>query len=140
MERSAAACRLGIVVATMVLTGCEYVASDVATRIRYALQRSLASPPADGQTTVVRLRPDHWPDACPGDGGYTLKVTPYRGGKQVPTGDILIACRGRGSYATGLGSERIAVAAELTIEKTRAQDLEIEIRGRAAGIEIVALH
>lgn len=139
MVRSAAVCRLGVVVAMVVLSGCEYAFSDVATRIRYALQQTLAAPPAEGQTTVVRLRPDHWPDACPGDGGYTLRVVPYRGRKQVPTGDILIACRGRGSYATGLGSEQIAVAGDLTVEKTRDQDLEIEIRGRARGIEIVAL-
>lgn len=139
VERRARVGLLALVVAALGASGCEYAFSDVATRIRYALQGVLSSPPADGRTTVLRLRPDHWPDACPGDGGYTLKVVPYRGGKQVAVGDILIACTGRHSYATGLGSERITVAGDLTVEKRRDQDLEIEIRGRADGIEIVAL-
>jgi hypothetical protein len=128
-----------VAVVSLAVGGCEHAFSDVATRIRYALLRSLASPPAAGVTTVLRLRPDHWPDACPGDGGYTLTVTPYRGGKQVRTGDIAIRCRSGHPFWTGLGSEAIAVAGDLRIEKARDEDLEIVLRGRASGIEIIEL-
>lgn len=119
--------------------GCEYFVSDVATRIRYALIDAVADAPAEDETVVLRLRPDHWPDGCPGDGGYTLTVSPYRGGKQVPVGDIGIRCRGRGSYGTGFGSERIRVATDLSVDKRRDEDLEIVLRGRADGLDIVAL-
>lgn len=130
---------LALVLGGLSLSGCDYAFSDVATRIRYALLRQLPSASTAGKTTTVSLRPDHWPDGCRGSGGYRLTISPYRGGKQVETGDIVVACRGGGSYATGLGSEAIALAGDLSIEKGRDEDLVITVRGTGRGIEIVTV-
>jgi hypothetical protein len=123
------------------LAGCEYFVSDVATRIRYALMREAeALGAATGSTTTFTLRPDHWPDDCPGGSGYRLVLRPYAGGKQVAVGDILISCKdGRRGYGTGFGSERLYVAREISVEKKRDEDLRITLRRTETGIEIAAL-
>lgn len=126
-------------VLSVLAAACEYAFSDVATRIRYSLLQTLASRPEVGQTATLSLTPDHWPDACPGEGGYRVTITPYRGGKQVRSGDIRIACHGRRSYYTGLGSEDIDVAGDLTAEKRRDEALVITVRGTERGMEIVRL-
>jgi hypothetical protein len=129
-----------LLVATILITGCEYVFSDVATRIRYRLQTALTElrhSPRDELT--IALRPDHWPDACPRGGGYRLVISPYRGGKQVPVGDIMIRCTDGHPYYTGLGSETLYVAQDLTVDKRRDEDLRITLRKTAAGVEITQL-
>ena len=87
----------------------------------------------------VSLHPDHWPDACPKGMGYRLVLSPYKGGKQVASEDIVITCKGGGSYYTGLGSESIHVAQEMAIEKNAADELHITLGKTAAGTEIVRL-
>ena len=120
--------------------GCEYFVSDVATRIRYHLDDAMAElQRSEGETITVSLRPDHWPDACPGDGGYELVIAPYGGGKKVAVGDIRIMCAGRHHYWTGLGSEKLFVNRELSIRKKRDEDLRITLRKVPEGIEIVRL-
>jgi hypothetical protein len=121
-------------------TGCEYALSDVATRIRYALVDAHADLQSSASDTLtIRLRPDHWPDACPDGRGYRVKLIPYQGNKQVAVGDIDIACHGKGVYWTGFGSEQIYVAHELAVDKTRDQDLVITLHKSAKGSEIVTL-
>jgi hypothetical protein len=125
---------------TVLLCGCEYFLSDVATRIRYALldesDRLLAS---SSETSTIRLRPDHWPDACPRGLGYRLSLSPYKGGKQVKTGDIVVTCVGGGAYYTGMGSERLYVSREISIDKKTEDELRITVRKTLAGAEIVGL-
>ncbi len=127
-------------IAALLVTGCEYAFSDVATRIRYRLQSALAELRHSAQEELtITLRPDHWPDACPGGGGYRLVISPYQGGKQVRVGDIMIRCRGGHPYYTGLGSEDLYVAADLAVDKRRDEDLHITLRKTAAGVEITRL-
>lgn len=133
-------CLAVFLVAAFLITGCEYAFSDVATRIRYRLQTALAElrqSPHDELT--IALRPDHWPDACPRGGGYRLVISPYRGGKQVAVGDITITCSDGHPYYTGLGSENLSVARDLTVDKRRDEDLRITLRKTAAGAEITTL-
>lgn len=79
-----------ILILLPLLSGCEYFVSDVATRIRYALLRENAALHSSSELSrTFSIRPDHWPDACPGDQGYTLTLVPYRGGKQVKVGGYL---------------------------------------------------
>jgi hypothetical protein len=120
--------------------GCEYAFSDVATRIRYALLSESDALSVSGNDTVtLTLRPDHWPDGCRKGAGYRLVVSPYRGGKQVAVGDINVHCKGGGGYHTGLGSEQIHVAREMSVEKKPEDDLRITLRRTAYGVEIVGL-
>lgn len=120
-------------------TGCEYAFSDVSTRIRYAMLAGLDDlQKSNEQSVTLTLRPDHRPDACPG-GGYRVTISPYKGGKQVPTGDITIACKGGRTYSTGVGSERINVPRELTAEKRSDEELRVTLRKSAAGADLVAL-
>ena len=56
------------------------------------------------------MRPDHWPDACPKEGDWT-----------------------------GLGSEKLFVTRELSVNKRRDEDLRITLRKVPAGIEITQL-
>lgn len=123
------------------LSGCEYFVSDVATRIRYALLRENAVLHASSELSrTFSIRPDHWPDACPGDQGYTLTLVPYRGGKQVKVGDIFINCKHEPQkYYTGLGSESIYVTAEMSIAKKPDEDLLITLTKTPQGTEITGL-
>jgi len=123
------------------LSGCEYAFSDVATRIRYALfQESILLHLSKNETVTVALRPDHWPDACRKGEGYRLALSPYRGGKQVASGDIVITCKGGGNgYYTGMGSENIYVVQEMAIEKKAEDELRITLRRTNSGTEIVRL-
>jgi predicted alternative tryptophan synthase beta-subunit len=66
-------------------------------------------------------------------------LSPYRGGKQVASGDIVITCKGGGSYYTGMGSETIYVAQEMAIEKNKEDELRITLRKTNSGTEIVGL-
>lgn len=130
----------GLILLCALTAGCEYAVSDVATRIRYALRDEGSALQRSGKDAVtLALRPDHWPDGCPGDGGYRLVLSPYRGGKQVATGDIVVHCRGGGAYYTGLGSEQLYVVREMSVEKAKEDDLRITLRRTQAGIEIVGL-
>ena len=126
--------------AALALGGCEYFLSDVATRIRYELLRQHAALQDSGEAErQFALRPDHWPDACPGDSGYRLRLSPYRGDKNVAVGDIFIECKGGGRYYTGLGAEAIYVTRELAIDKRADEDLIISLRRSERGTEIVRL-
>ena len=127
--------RLAISMLLLILAGC----SDVATRIRYTMLDALGDLEKSKEpSTTVTLRPDHWPDACPGR-GYRLTISPFKGGKQVKTGDITIACKGGRTYYTGLGSEKINVPRELTIEKRSDEALRVTLRKSATGVDLVAL-
>jgi len=122
------------------MSGCEYAFSDVATRIRYALlEESTLLHMSKNETVTITLRPDHWPDACRKGQGYRLVLSPYRGGKQVASGDIVITCKGGESYYTGMGSETIYVAQEMAIEKNKEDELRITLRKTNSGTEIVGL-
>ena len=122
------------------MSGCEYAFSDVATRIRYALlEESTVLHLSKNETVTIALRPDHWPDACRKGKGYRLVLSPYKGGKQVASGDIVVTCKGGGSYYTGMGSETIYVAQEMAIEKNKEDELRITLRKTNSGTEIVGL-
>jgi hypothetical protein len=122
------------------VSGCEYAFSDVATRIRYALlEESALLRSSKNETVTIALRPDHWPDACRKGMGYQLVLSPYKGGKQVASGDIVVTCNGGGSYYTGMGSENIYVAQEMAIEKKTEDELRITLRKTNSGTEIVRL-
>jgi hypothetical protein len=132
--------RSPVLAAAVLVSGCEYAFSDVATRIRYALlDESAALQSSRDETRTIALRPDHWPDACRKGEGYRLVLSPYKGGKQVPTGDIVVTCKGGGGYYTGMGSEKIFVAKELAIDKKSTDELRITLRKTASGTEIVKL-
>lgn len=122
------------------LTGCEYAFSDVATRIRYRLHDAMIELRLSRQDEMtVVLRPDHWPDACPKMAGYRLVISPYHGGKQVPTGEILIKCKAGRSYYTGLGSENLYVTRDMTVDKHPDEDLRMTLRTTSSGVEIIAV-
>jgi hypothetical protein len=127
-------------IAALAACACEYAFSDVATRIRYRLlDEGAALLSSNAETATFALRPDHWPDECRQGEGYRLVLSPYKGGKQVATGDIVVTCKGGGIYYTGMGSERIYVAREMAVEKGKEEDLRITLRKTPSGIEIVAL-
>lgn len=120
--------------------GCEYVASDVATRIRYRLYAAASELKRSSHDSMtIALRPDHWPDECPKRAGYRLVISPYRGGKQVATGDIAVTCKGKRSYSTGLGLEELYVAQDIAVEKGSDEDLLITLRKTSSGVEIAGL-
>ncbi len=120
--------------------GCEYIASDVATRIRYRLHDATSELKRSSRDSMtIALRPDHWPDECPKRAGYRLVISPYRGGKRVATGDIVVTCKGKRSYATGLGLEDLYVARDIAVEKGSDEDLRITLRKTASGVEITGL-
>lgn len=121
------------------LAGCEYFVSDVATRIRYALIDASRALEQGQETMTLSLHPDHWPDSCRKRAGYKLVLSPYRGGKQVAVGDINVFCVGGGGYYTGLGSERIYLAREMSIDKKSEDELRISLRKTGTGFEIVGL-
>jgi hypothetical protein len=122
------------------VAGCEYALSDVATRIRYRLlAESAALRDSGSETAVIAMQPDHWPDECRRGQGYRLVLSPYKGGKQVATGDIVVNCKGGGGYYTGMGSESIYVAREMWVEKKKDEQLRITLRKTGKGIEIVSL-
>lgn len=133
--------RVALLLAAAVATcGCEYLLSDVATRIRYSLLRESAQLRASSsETATFALRPDHWPDACRRGQGYRLVLSPYKGGKEVATGDIVVTCKGGGGYYTGMGAESIHVTREMAIEKKTEDELRITLRKTSAGTEIVKL-
>lgn len=129
-----------LIAAAVLAAGCQYAFSDVATRIRYALLDQQAALEASGSAAAtLSLRPDHWPDGCRQGRGYRLVLSPYRGGKQVPTGEILVQCTGGGQYYTGMGSERVYVTSEMSVVKKADEDLVITVRRTPGGMEIVSL-
>jgi hypothetical protein len=130
----------GSLALAVLLCGCEYFLSDVATRIRYALLAESARLQSSAdQTATFSVRPDHWPDACPAGQGYRVVFSPYKGNKQVAVGDIFITCKGGGVYYTGLGAESIYVSRELAAEKRAEDALRITLRRTAKGTEVVGL-
>jgi len=139
--RSASVGRLWVTaVAVFAIAGCEYVLSDVATRIRYALNSAKSQlEQSEKDTLTIALKPNHAPDACPGGSGYRVVLSPYKGNKQVAVGDIDVHCQQRHHYWTGFGSEGIYVTRVLTVEKKVDEELRITLRKTPAGVEIVAL-
>lgn len=133
--------RIALLVAIIAgASACEYAFSDVATRIRYRLLAESASLRDSGhETAVIAMQPDHWPDPCRRGQGYRLVLSPYKGGKQVATGDIVVNCQGGGSYYTGMGSESLYVVREMWVEKKKEEELRITLRKTSKGIEIVSL-
>lgn len=132
--------RIWLLVLALALTGCEYAFSDVATRIRYRLLDAMSElQRSKSETISVALRPDHWPDECPKEAGYRLVISPYKGGKQVATGDIVVSCRAGREYYTGLGSERLYVTRELAVEKKKDDEVRLTLRKTPSGVEIVSL-
>jgi hypothetical protein len=126
--------------ATVALSGCEYFLSDVATRIRYALLDAKAElQKSPKETLTITLRPNHAPDGCKGAAGYRLEISPYRGNKQVATGDISAKCNAGRHYHTGLGSESLYVTRVMTVEKKADDDVRITLRKTSSGVEIVGL-
>ena len=129
-----------LLVVLLALAGCEYFGSDVATRIRYALGDAKAELQKSGKETLtVKLRPNHFPDSCGNAPSYRVTLSPYKGGKQVPVGDIAIDCKGSRQYHTGFGSTDIYVMREMAVEKKADDELRITLRKAAKGVEIVAL-
>lgn len=129
-----------LLAAAAVAAGCQYALSDVATRIRYALAEEQARLQSSrDETATLAIDPDHWPDGCPRGAGYRLTISPYKGGKQVPVGDIDVRCQGGRHYYTGLGSEQIRIAREMAVEKKAGERVRITLRKTATGVEIVAL-
>lgn len=119
--------------------GCEALFSDVATRVRYALVRAEADlGPAVGSTHTFTVDPDRWPDGCGGK-GFRLTLIPYRGGKQVPVGDVDVRCADGHPYWTGFGSPTITLAQELSVAKGPGESVSITLRRTTSGVEIVAL-
>lgn len=133
--------RIGLLVGLIAgASACEYAFSDVATRIRYRLLAESASlRDSSNETAVIAMQPDHWPDHCHRGQGYRLVLSPYKGGKQVATGDIVVNCKGGGSYYTGMGSENVYVAREMWVEKKNNEALRMTLRKTSAGVEIVSL-
>jgi len=122
------------------MSGCEYMLSDVATRIRYALVAEHAKlQSSKSESAIFTVDPDHWPDGCVKGSGYRLVLSPYKGGKQVAVGDIDVYCRNGRHYSTGLGSERIYVKQEMAVEKQSGEAVLVALRKTADGTEIVAL-
>jgi len=122
------------------VAGCQYVLSDVATRIRYALNDARNQlQQSEKDTLTIALKPNHAPDACPGGAGYRVVLSPYKGNKQVAVGDIDVHCQRARHYWTGFGSEGIYVTRVLSIEKKADDELRITLRKTPAGVEIVSL-
>ncbi len=122
------------------VAGCEYVVSDVATRIRYALLDAKAELRKSGKDTLtITLRPNHFPDSCGKAASYRVVLSPYKGNKQVAVGDIAIDCKGSRQYHTGFGSTEIYVAREMAVEKKADDDLRITLHKTSSGVEIVGL-
>lgn len=129
-----------VVAWSLLLTGCEYAFSDVATRVRYALVRAeLVMRMTGSETDNLALNPDHWPDGCGDSGGYQLVLSPYQGNKQVAVGDIDVYCQSGRRFYTGFGSERIHVSKKMTVEKKPGETLHLALRKSASGVEIVEL-
>lgn len=122
------------------LCGCEYLGTDVATRIRLSLVEAKAQMDRAGQDSLtIMVKPNHWPDGCPEPAGYRVTLSPYKGNKQVSVGDINIQCQGKRTYYTGFGSEEIFVTRDITVEKKPADALRITLRRSKAGMEVVGL-
>lgn len=127
-----------VLAALMLLSGCEYAFSDAATRVRYALLAAQLGI-VDGETRVITVDPDHWPEGCYLDSGYRLVLSPYKGGKQVAVGDIFVFCNNGQRYYTGLGSEQIFVSQELSVTKGAGEKVELTLKKTPAGIEITGI-
>ena len=124
----------------LALAGCEYIGSDVATRIRYALVAAKSELEGSGKDSLtITLKPNHFPDSCGDAASYLVVLSPYKGNKQVAVGDIDIKCQGKQRYYTGFGSEGIFVARELSVQKKAGEAVRITLRRAPRGIEIVAL-
>lgn len=132
---------LAALATVVALSGCEYLVSDVATRIRYKLDderaRLLAS---DDDTRVVELKPNHWPDSCGKAPRYRVVFSPYKGNKAVAVGDIDVFCEGATHYWTGMGSEKLVVDRELAVVKQADETLRITLRKGGSGlVKVTAL-
>lgn len=126
------------VLLALLVAGCETLVSDAATRIRYELRDSAARLQSSAQATaVVTIRPATWPDGCPDNGRYRVRLVPYRGGKQVPAADVFVKCLANNrEYSTGTVQ---VVPREMTVEKAAGEPVRITLRKAPAGVEIAAL-
>lgn len=137
VERLLAAATLA---GALALGGCEYLGSDVATRIRYALLAAQADLEKSGRPeATLALGPNHWPDGCGDAATYKVTLSPYKGNKEVAVGDIEVQCAGARTFYTGFGSEGIYVNRVLSVEKRAPDELRIRLKKTAKGAEIVAL-
>ena len=126
--------------AAIALAGCEYLGTDVATRIRASLLEAKAQLEKSGQQSMtIILKPNHWPDHCADPAGYRVTLSPYKGNKQAAVGDINVQCQGKRTYYTGFGSDGIFVTRDLTVEKKPGEALRVTLRKSKAGLEIVGL-
>lgn len=130
---------VALALATLLAVGCMNLVSDAATRVRYAmLDASDNLDPKPGATITFTVDPDQPPDGCDGK-GFTLKLIPYRGDKQVAVGDIELRCADGHPYWTGFGSEDITLAQALAVDKKPGEKVSITLRRTADGIEIIDL-
>jgi len=122
------------------LAGCEYLGTDVATRIRQSLVEAKAEMEKSGrESATVVLKPNHWPDGCGAAAGYRITLSPYKGNKEAAVGDITIQCHGTRSFYTGFGSDGISVTRDLRVEKKAGDPVRITLKRARSGVEIVAL-
>lgn len=122
----------------LLATGCETLVSDMATRIRYQLRDAAADMKRRGRVELeVQISPNHWPDNCLPGAGYRVRLLPYRGGKVVPVGDIIVECHGKRHFGTGL--DGVFVADELIVEKDPADPIRFLLRSTPDGIEVVSI-
>lgn len=129
-----------LIAASILMAGCEYAFSDVATRVRYALvEADISMRLSKNETMTITVDPEHWPDGCSKGAGYRLVLSPYKGGKQVAVGDIDVYCNDGHRYYTGFGSEKIYVTQEMAVEKKAGEEVHITLRKSASGVEIVDL-
>jgi hypothetical protein len=139
-EKRILALLFSLATAPALMSGCEYVLSDIATRIRYALLDAKAElQRSQKDTLTITLRPNHAPDGCQSGAGYRVVLSPYRGNKQVVVGDIDVYCNGSRRYYTGFGSEQIYVTHEMAVEKKADDEVHITLHRTSSGIEIVGL-
>ena len=129
-----------LIASSVLMAGCEYAFSDAATRVRYALLKAESGLQLSRNgTTTITVDPDHWPDGCNKGRGYKLMLSPYKGGKQVPVGDIDVYCSDGHRYYTGFGSEKIYVSREMAVDKKAGEEVHITLRKASAGVEIIDL-
>jgi hypothetical protein len=129
-----------LIASSILMAGCEYAISDVATRVRYALLRAdIRMQLSRNETMTITVDPDHWPDGCNKGAGYRLVLSPYKGGKQVAVGDIDVYCGDGHRYYTGFGSEKIYVSQEMAVEKKAGEEVHLTLRKSSSGVEIVDL-
>lgn len=130
--------RIGISGLILMLVGCETLVSDIATRIRYKVRDAAAGLTVGRSVeTTITLQPNGWPDGCQPGASYRVTLSPYKGNKAVPVGDITVNCQGWRTYYTGLAG--VTVRKELSVEKKADEPLRLTLKKTTQGIEVVSL-